>query len=183
MLNNQLQLALQKIAAGDTDALETVYNLTYKKVYAVSLSLLKNRQNAADAMQETYEKILLNIGRYNKFDNPEGWIVTIAKNISYDILRRKKNDAPYEDFENLLSVESKTADKEACADIIKAAYKILSEEERQILFMHTIGDFKHREIALALKKPYASVRWIYAQSVKKLQRQLNQGSEKTDEEN
>mgnify|MGYP000867902740 CR=1 FL=1 len=181
MLKNQLQLALQKIAAGDASALETVYHLTYKKVYALSICILKNRQDAADAMQETYKKILLN-NRCNNYVNPEGWIVTIAKNCCFDMLRKYKKNVPYEDCENLLSTESKTEEKEECSEIIETAYKVLKEEERLILFMYTMGDMKHRDIATALKKPYATIRWKYAQAIKKLQRKLNNGSEKDEKE-
>lgn len=57
--------------------------------------------------------------------------------------------------------------------------KVLGEEERQIVTLHVISGFKHREIAEMLEKPLGTELWTYNNALAKLKRELRK--EKADE--
>lgn len=57
--------------------------------------------------------------------------------------------------------------------------KVLSDGERQIVILHVVSGFKHREIAQMLDKPLGTVLWAYNNALAKLKKELEK--EKADE--
>ena len=56
--------------------------------------------------------------------------------------------------------------------IIAVMNKVLGDEERQIVTLHVIAGFKHREIAEMLDKPLGTVLWAYNNALAKMKKQL-----------
>ena len=77
--------------------------LCEKSLYRVTVSLLSNRSDAEDAMQEAlccaYEK-LHTLKEAEKF---RPWLLKIASNAAYDILRRRGRTVPLEEIEPAVS--------------------------------------------------------------------------------
>jgi RNA polymerase sigma-70 factor (ECF subfamily) len=179
MQDSGLHNALLSLVSGNMDALDTIYRLTNRKVFAVALNILGQKSDAEDAVQETYGKICDFIHSYVRSDNPEGWVCRIAKNTALDILRKKKNDVQLEQLENVLAAGQTGEDDDgsvraAYREVLKAANICLDEGEREILLLHTVGGMKHKKIAEALGKPYATIRWTYAQAVAKVRAKLKE---------
>ena len=47
--------------------------------------------------------------------------------------------------------------------------KSLNEEEREVISLHVVSGFKHREIAALLQKPLSTILSKYNRAIKKLQ--------------
>ena len=62
----------------------------------------------------------------------------------------------------------------ADAMVLKTAFKILKEEERQIVLLHAGAGLKHREIAQDLKIPLPTVLSKYNRAVRKLKQYLRE---------
>lgn len=58
--------------------------------------------------------------------------------------------------------------------VLHAALRILKEDERQIVLLHTAAGLKHREIASSLQMPLATVLSKYNRAMKKLQAHLRE---------
>jgi len=56
--------------------------------------------------------------------------------------------------------------------VLKAALKLLTDEEREIVFLYLISGMKHKEIAEILNKPLGTVLWKYNGALKKLKKEL-----------
>ena len=56
--------------------------------------------------------------------------------------------------------------------IINLANKILSPTDFQIVMMHVIGGYHHREIAEALDIPLGTITWKYNKALEKLKKEL-----------
>ena len=80
----------EKISNGDNQAFAYLYTNTYQAVYGFLLSILNNREEAEDILQETYIKIRENAFRYQNKEKPMAWIFTIARNLAYMKLRKRK---------------------------------------------------------------------------------------------
>jgi RNA polymerase sigma-70 factor, ECF subfamily len=50
---------------------------------------------------------------------------------------------------------------------LNSLLSILKKEEREIVVLYSVG-FSHKEIAVILKRPYATVRWKYSNAISKL---------------
>ncbi|SDB35777.1 RNA polymerase sigma factor [Eubacterium oxidoreducens] len=159
----------EQIAMGDKAAFETLYNLTYKALFAVILSWTKNQENAKDILQETYIKIYKSSHLYKEQGNPMAWMITISRNLFLMKVRSEQTnpvDGAYElqDYDICVNQIS-DADNRI---LIEQLFEHLSDEERTIIVMHLITGLKHREIAAQLHIPVGTVLSKYNRAIKKL---------------
>ena len=160
------------IAQGSREAFGALYRLAGQPVYAYALSVLKNPQNAEDVLQDTFLKIRSAASLYEPRGKAMAWVMTIAKNLSLMKLRQLKHlslysldDVPPEpDFSQIGDVEDRL--------VMQTAMKILSEEECQIIVLHAVTGWKHREIAELLDLPVSTVLSKYRRGLKKLRSEL-----------
>lgn len=168
------------VAKGDKEAFHRLYQNTDKTIYGFILSIVRNTQDAEELMQETFLKIWTSAGSYRSQGKPLAWMFTIARNLCYMKFRDQKHEADL-GLSDLSELE--TGDLcpqiEDAADklVLNAALKILSEEERQIVLLHTTAGMKHREIAADLELPLPTVLSKYNRAMKKLQKHLREEGE------
>ena len=162
------------ISKGNKDAFYLLYQKTSSSVYGFLLSILANKEDAEDLLQETYIKIRLHAHNYQHQGKPLAWILTIAKNLAYMKLREKKK-ASYTDIEDIqLALDFSPIKNIEDRMVLETAFQSLNEDERQIVILHAISGLKHKEISELLQKPIATVLSKYNRSLKKLKKQLRQ---------
>ncbi|AFA49434.1 RNA polymerase sigma factor [Acetobacterium woodii] len=163
-----------RIAQNDMDAFEEFYRLTERTVYAFVLSTLKNHDDALDVVQDTYLKIRAAAHLYNPMGKPMAWVFTIARNLSISKLRLKqKNDSvEITDLENDSNFSYITDNEDRL--VLQAALKILNAEETEIILLHAISGFTHREIANNLEMKLSTVLSKYHRGLKKLKKYLTE---------
>lgn len=161
-----------RIAADDMGAFEEFYRLTERTVYAFVLSTVKNHDDALDVVQDTYLKIRAAAHLYQPMGKPMAWVFTIARNLSISKLRSKQKTDSIEitDIENDLNF-SYVSDPEDQL-VLQSALKILSLEETEIILLHAISGFTHREIAKNLDLNLSTVLSKYHRGLKKLKKYL-----------
>ncbi len=162
-----------RIAANDMAAFEEFYRLTERTLYAFVLATLKNHDDALDVVQDTYLKIRSAAHLYQPMGKPMAWVFTIARNLTISKLRFKsKNDnsVTVTDIENDPNFSYVTDSEDRL--VLQAALKILSSEETEIIVLHAISGFAHREIAKSLGLPLSTVLSKYHRGLKKLKKYL-----------
>lgn len=88
------QLLSRFINKGDSEALGILYQRYAHLVLGISMKYLKDSIKAEDAVMDVYEKIQLNIHRF-QVDNFKAWICTVAKNHSLMQLRSGKTNPEF----------------------------------------------------------------------------------------
>lgn len=161
-----------RIANDDMAAFEELYRLTERTVYAFVLSTLKNHDDTLDVVQDTYLKIRAAAHLYQPMGKPMAWVFTIARNLSISKIRSKQKNDNLEmtDLENDLNF-SYVSDQEDRL-VIQTALKILNSEETEIILLHAISGFTHREIAQNLDMKLSTVLSKYHRGLKKLKKYL-----------
>jgi len=161
-----------KIAANDMAAFEEFYRLTERTVYAFVLATLKNHDDALDVVQDTYLKIRAAAHLYKPMGKPMAWVFTIARNLSISKLRfKQKNDSiEITDMENDLNFSYITEHDNRL--ILQTALQILNSEETEIILLHAVSGFTHREIANNLEMKLSTVLSKYHRGLKKLKKYL-----------
>lgn len=162
---------LRRVGLGDKEAFHQLYQNTDKAVYSLILSIVRNPQDAEEIMQETYMKIWTSAPSYRPQGKPLAWIFTIARNFCNMRFRDRKHMADV-GLEELSGEET----GELClpleqmedAIVLRAALKILKEDERNIVLLHTAAGLKHREIAQGLQMPLSTVLSRYHRAIRKL---------------
>ncbi len=162
---------LVRLRQGEGAALDSLYALTAKPLYAFCYTFTRTQQDSEDALSETY----LSAVRYvDKFRGKNGfnWLYTIAKNVCLNILRKKKRnvfvDFADEETTNLLGLSSPDPDLPDESGIIALSKSILDEKEFQILLLHAINQLKFKEIAQLIDGKESTVRWQYNNAIKKV---------------
>jgi len=163
-----------RIAEDDMAAFEELYRVTERSVYAFALSILKNHDDALDVAQDTYLRIRAAAHLYKPMGKPMAWVFTIARNLSISKIRsRKQSDSvQVDDLENDLSFSYVTDSGDKL--VLQAAFKILNDQEREIILLHTVSGFAHREIAESLNMPLSTVLSKYHRGLKKLKKYLKE---------
>lgn len=162
-----LDALLSRIAAGDRDALAMFYEQTRGAVYSYALSVLKNEQDAQDALHDSYLLIVRNASKYRAQGKPMAWIFTVVKHVCLQQLRKRRKADEYakEQVFGFELCEELSADDRLT---LCACMERLSDEERQIVVLHAVAGFRHREIASVMELPLATVLSKYHRSLKKL---------------
>lgn len=96
----QLASALRRVADKDSGALEEVYASTNAKLFGICLRILKDREEAEDALQEVYVKVWRSAATFDAARaSPITWLATLARNRAIDNLRstaRSRGNEPIE---------------------------------------------------------------------------------------
>lgn len=150
----------------DNDLLREIYQKYQKEIYIYILSICKNRSLAEDLLQETFLKAILSIP--NSSGNLRAWLYKVARNLTFNELKKQKklkpleeNENPYEDF--YLSDER--------IMLLKALSK-LKEEKREVLLLQYVGGLGQKEIAKILNISLENVRVLSFRAKKELKAYL-----------
>lgn len=165
----KLDALMKRVTEGDNDAFCLLYEATAKGIFAFAYSYLGKREDAEDVTQETFFAAKRKAHLYRPGTDVRAWLFQIAKNLSLDELRKKKNSAaPLGDaLENTLSVKPQLTELDALT-------ACLDEAEREIVLLHAVWQYKHREIAELTGTPLGTVTWKYKKALAKLRDYLKE---------
>lgn len=165
MDNVQLNYLIRRAAGGDIGAMEKIFTGMKDKIYSFVLMYVGSRQTAEDILQETILDVYQCAKSYRRFENPQAWILTIARNKAVSYLRTAGRETALDEDSPLLFIsESET---ESRLDVL-SLLSPLSLQEREIIILHAVSGFKHKEIARLLDLPLGTVCWKYNDAIRKL---------------
>lgn len=83
-------LLIGRYLAGDAHAFDLLMEAHERRVFAVCLRILRDREEALDATQETFITVLRKAGSFQGRAAFSTWLYRVAVNTCYDQLRKKK---------------------------------------------------------------------------------------------
>ena len=102
------------------------------------------------------------------------WILTIARNLALDKVRsRPAGELSLQD-EWIADARADFAETALDRLVLRTVLQMLTEEERQIVILHSVERLKHREIAKLLGIPLGTVLSKYRRSLSKLRNILEE---------
>ena len=171
--SRRLEEYLKEIADDNMASLRLLYEETSAGVYSFTLSMLKNHEDAEDAMQDVYLSIHRSAHLYTPMGRPMEWIMTVTKNICISKLRDRNKLKSLSDEDKPIAFPDISRSEDRM--LLNEALKILTDEERKVIILKTVAQLKHREIATVLGIPQATVRSKYRRALKKLKQYLTKG--------
>lgn len=149
------------------DSYDFFYKEYYSLIYGIVFSILKNKENTEDVVQEIFMKIY----NLDKTKLPEkgnlSWIYTVSKNETFNYLRRKKQEVNIDDIYEL---QEESSEIEEIIDI-HTYNKIISgltEKEKEIVSLKILSNLTFKKIGQMLQMPTATVQWKYYKAVNSL---------------
>lgn len=113
-------------------------------LYRLCSVMTGNREDADDAVQESFLKYVEKAPDFNDSEHEKAWLIRVASNICKDILRKRKHQS----FINLDEIRNFGI----CEDNAQILELLVSLEEkyRIVIHLHYVEGYKAREIASML---------------------------------
>lgn len=161
-----------RMQQGDEQAFEEIYNETRRGLFAFVLSICKNYHTAEDMLQTAYIRLRTTVASYRAGGNAYAWLYTIAKNATLNEINRAKRETSVDVDEDVSVFGSYQMDESVDTSVTTVMNRVLNDYERQVVTLHAVTGFKHREIAEMLEKPLGSILWTYNNALGKLKRAM-----------
>lgn len=143
----------------DAKTFTGLYEQAYKDLYRFALCLLRNRQDAEDAVSEAVVSAYENIHKLRREEAFKNWIFKILSNICKKHLKKAAREMLCEEMEALSGTEMQAEEQDyGIALAVRDAFFILSEEEQMIVGLSVFGGYNSGEIADMLKLNANTVR-------------------------
>jgi RNA polymerase sigma-70 factor, ECF subfamily len=146
---------------GDEDAFGVLVERYMRASYAVAFSVTGRHEDAQDAAQES---LLVALQRLEECRSPEkfgGWLMTIVRNRARNLVRRevlRDTDQVPESTSSRGPTPAQELETVELRRSLSEALGQLPELQRQIVMLHDLEGWKHREIADRLEIPSGTVR-------------------------
>lgn len=150
-----------RTAAGDAAAFAELMSRHQDMVFAVALRMMRNRQAALDATQDTFLALLGKADRYAGDAQVSTWLYRVATNKCLDHLRRQKRRQadPLADYHNVTDANADASlDAVDVRSEIGAALTTLPDHYRAAVVMSDLDGLSIREIAEILGLPAGTVK-------------------------
>jgi len=156
---------VEEMRQGNEQALESLYDATVGKLYALATAILRQAQDAEDVVCATYSQAWEAAAQFDpQRASALGWLMMMCRSRALDQLRKRKtqrvtladgrwheteeNSEPPEELLSLVQENSR----------VHAALAELSEERRRLVSLSFLRDLTHSEIAELTGLPLGTVK-------------------------
>lgn len=160
-----LAFLVEQMRQGNEQALESLYDATVGKLYALATAILRQAQDAEEVVCATYSQAWEGAAQFDpQRASALGWLMMMCRSRALDQLRKRKTqhvaladgrlheaDANSEPPEELLSLVQENSR-------VHAALATLSEERRQLVSLSFLRDLTHSEISELTGMPLGTVK-------------------------
>lgn len=158
---------IEKARQGNQAAFTALLDIYWSEVYFFILKRTENESDAEDISIETFAKAFDKLASYNEQFAFNTWLLTIAKNVHIDLLRKRKNS----DFIDLSEDEElffqNIPDDDSLEDqliyeqnlaTLKHCIKQLKPHYQQIIQLRYFQERSYNEIAEIINEPLNNVK-------------------------
>jgi RNA polymerase sigma factor (sigma-70 family) len=143
------------VAVRDTNeqAFADLYDRYSDRIHDFCHSILRDRHEAGDAMQQTFLMAIENIGKLREPEKLKAWLYAIAKNDCYRRIRKRQRESPTESLEELVPARSqpeRVAEQDDLQEVVWSAAAGLAVRDRMLLDLHLRQGLDGQELADAM---------------------------------
>lgn len=133
---------------GDTRAQYKLYQLYSKAMYNVCMRMMNHREDAEDALQESFTEAFIKLDAF-RYDGTFGaWLKRIVVNRCINKLKRRNREImTVDDLTNYDQVEVQFENNKLDINRIHRAMKKLPDGYRVIFSLYLLEGYDHREIS------------------------------------
>jgi RNA polymerase sigma-70 factor (ECF subfamily) len=176
----------RRAAAGDGDAFAVLYDRHERRAYNLCYRITGSADDAADATQETFLKMLERLPSLAERElNFGSYLLTAARHASYDAIDRRRRAAPAAEIPDsavpvAAGAEPEAADREALRaahqEDIRAANALLPVRQREALALRELGELSYDEVAEVMGMNRNSVAQLISRARLNLRDGLRRGA-------
>jgi RNA polymerase sigma-70 factor, ECF subfamily len=148
--------------AGETGAFEELVRCHLRSAHAVALGVLANPADAEDVCQDAFLTALEKLEECREPDRFAGWLLRIVRNRALDLLesRARREGEPLERVAETASADDpgRDAERSELRERLLSALGGLPQTQREVVLLHDLEGWRHREIAELLGTSEGAVR-------------------------
>jgi RNA polymerase sigma-70 factor (ECF subfamily) len=174
---------IQGCMMGDQTCFYLLFSHYRKYIFRTILNIAKNKNDAEDLTMEVFEKVFTKFN-YNPTSSFSSWLTTVARNYTYDFLKKQhlkyadtdveKEVIPFfETPETLFIVEENKKDADQLSNILNKAIDSLDEHHRKIIRLRYYEDYSYIKIAKEMNLSVNLVKTRLLRAKKFLQKALS----------
>lgn len=157
-----------QIQKGEKEGLKQIYQAYVGLIYSVVYDMTGQREDAQDITMDVFIRLWERADTYRFGGKHKAWLITIARNMTIDFLRKHKRELPVEEVPE---GEGEDMSLEVVGNLsFREAMERLKPGEREVMDLKILGGFTFQEISKVLKKPMGTVTWLYRQGLNRLRR-------------
>jgi RNA polymerase sigma-70 factor (ECF subfamily) len=145
------------------------------RFYRVAYHILESQQDAEDAVQELYLKLIKTPDKFSNIQDPAAYGITILRNICIDIIRRRDKRRSEELHEYMIadvdSPDKAAAEKDKLRILIHEIDR-LPQKQSTVLKMRAIDGLEYDEISQRTGLSQVNVRVLISIARKTLKKNL-----------
>jgi RNA polymerase sigma-70 factor (ECF subfamily) len=148
----------------EQNALEQIVDGHYDRVFAYCLAILAHRERAEDACHDVFLRVQQNLDRLDHGRDCTPWLLRIARNRCYDILKREHRLTVTDELAGTLPDSSPGPEDLALANERTAAFvralNQLNPNYREVLVLRDINGLSYTDAAQHLGIDRKRVKWM-----------------------
>lgn len=150
---------------------QAAYNELYKKyyslVYGIAFSVMKNKEDSEDIVNEVFTKIYKIDKEKLPVSGESSWLFTVTRNECFSTIRKAKQNVS---IDEIYEVPSKSQEIEEIIDIdyYNKIISKLSEQEKTIVSLKILSNFTFSKISQIMGIPIGTVQWKYYKAMNSL---------------
>jgi RNA polymerase sigma factor (sigma-70 family) len=164
----EINTQIEKAKKGDQAAFTFLLNHYWNEVYGFMLKRIENETTAEDITIETFSKAFDKIATYNPEFQFNTWLISIAKNVHIDLLRKKKSSLfveitdkedqkAYNIADTTPSKEDELITEQNLSQLLRYI-KELKPHYQEVIQLRYFQEMSYQEIANAINEPLSNVK-------------------------
>jgi RNA polymerase sigma-70 factor (ECF subfamily) len=173
---------VRKARRGDDQAFAALVRAVQRPVYGLCLRLLRTEAEASEVAQEAFLRAYQHLDRYDESRPFDLWVLTIARNLCLDILRRRTKLRTEDVDEHAQALPSGEAslEEEAIAKqerrSLEEAMATLSVQDREVLALYYVQKRTTKEIAQVMNVAPGTIMARLFRAREKLRQRMQPGA-------
>jgi len=164
----EINKQIEKAKKGNQVAFTFLLNYYWNEVYGFMLKRTENETTAEDITIETFSKAFDKIATYNSEYQFNTWLISIAKNVHIDLIRKKKSSLFIEITDEQDQTAYNVADTTPSAEDVLITEQNLSQLLRfikelkphyqEVIQLRYFQEMSYQEIANKIDEPLSNVK-------------------------
>jgi len=164
---------------GDRDAFMTIVATYQRRVFSLAYSVLRDREDALDIVQETFLRFYRKAGLFKEGNSFQGWLLRIAKNLCVDHYRkntrkRRELESP-KGLDELHVPAAPDPALSGAGEMREATARCidrLADRQRLVFVLRHVDELQFNEISETMNISLGTVKSLHFKAVRNLRKWL-----------
>ncbi|MCI0432243.1 MAG: RNA polymerase sigma factor [Gemmatimonadetes bacterium] len=164
---------MKRFARGEVGAFTVLYERYGDEVFGFCLRMLGDADAAADALQDTFVRVIDRRSDFRRMGRFRSWLFLIARNVCIDQFRARDRWIPLAELPQGVmgdAAHAHVTHRIECREAVARCLSILAPAQREVLLLHRYHGFAYREIAELLGTSEVAVKQAAYRAVRTLRR-------------